>query len=200
MHLGVMVEGQGEIESVPVVVRNILYAQGRYDVSVSRPMRVGGVHNLLNGEPFVRQFNYVANAPDNCGVLIVSDCDDGCPLEYRRRILDRIKRDCAKIDRPVGLVLINREFESLFLSQADHLAATCDYFSPKDARTLVDTAQQVRNAKGVVKESISDFSYKESRDQVKLAARLDTTLLHRHRAGRRLGDAVFQVLRGASDL
>jgi len=62
-------------------------------------------------------------------------------------------------------------------------------------------AETARGAKRLVRNAIKEFTYKESRDQVKLCAGLDIGLLEaRHRAGRRVKSAIGQILAGESDI
>ena len=198
MNIGLMVEGDGEVEALAVLVRNILHRDAIYDVHVGKPMRVGGIDRILNGQLFPKQLEYACSDPQTLGILLTSDCDDGCVLESRAKLLARVTEICGEQPRvPVCVVLFNREFESLFLSQADILRDTTPYFRPDSAEQLVGTWETYRNAKGVVKAAIKEFSYKESRDQGKIAASLNIDQLGlRHRAGKRLLSAVESILYG----
>ena len=196
MNIGVMVEGDGEVEAIPLLLRKILHHSQVFDVEVSRPIRVGGLDRILNGALFPKQLEYACSDPDALGLLITADCDDGCVLQKREMLVQRVLNIVGVTPRvPIDIVLFNREYESLFLSQADILEAGTQFFRPDNAADLVTNWETYRDAKGRVKSSIQDFSYKESRDQGKLTAHLNIDdLSSRHRAGRKLMGAVETML------
>lgn len=201
-NIGLAVEGHGDVDAIPVLVRSILANQSRFDISVAPAIRVGGTSAVLSGSRFPKQFRFLANDPANCGVIIALDADDECPLALRSKIIQRIASDVGTSRVPVAVVLFNREYEALFLSQADILAGTYASFHAGDEEMqAIANSESVRNCKGAVGRYLAELSYKEVRDQAKLTARLDVNLLGtRHRAGKRLVSAIQQVLVGKSDL
>jgi hypothetical protein len=119
--IATIVEGHGEVEAVPVLLRRIVadMAPGLY-INVPRPYRVGR-HALVRPgglEDVVRtQGDRVTSGG---GVLVLIDADDDCPAELGPQLLDRAL--AARPDRRIALVLANREYEAWFLAAAQSLA------------------------------------------------------------------------------
>jgi hypothetical protein len=109
--IATVVEGHGEVEAVPVLLRRIAadVAPDLY-INVPRPYRVGR-HALVRPgglEDVVRtQGDRVASGG---GVLVLIDADDDCPAELAPQLLDRAL--AARRDRRIALVLVNREYEA----------------------------------------------------------------------------------------
>jgi hypothetical protein len=80
VRLGFVIEGHGEVEAVPLLVRRIcqeLYFD--FSVQTSRPVRVTK-SKLLRGDELERAVRLaVANTESQGPVLIVFDADDDCP-------------------------------------------------------------------------------------------------------------------------
>ncbi len=74
-----IVEGDGEVAAVPLLLRNILHYHALCDWRVVRPKRVGSLHALKKN---LERFIYLALHEEACGaILILLNLDDGCPRE-----------------------------------------------------------------------------------------------------------------------
>lgn len=115
-----IVEGDGEVKAVPVLLRryvDLLGWSGRLNVSAirqpaSKLLRVGELERVL--ELVARKLG------GRGGILVLLDCDEGCPAELAPPLLQRMRR--ARPDIPSSLVLARREFEAWFLASAESLA------------------------------------------------------------------------------
>ena len=165
-----IVEGPGEVEAVPILIRRIA-ATAVPDVvpHVPRPIRVKRDRFLKENE-LERYVDLAArqSGPDG-GVLIVLDADDDCPPELAATILRRATR--ARSDRPIKVVLARREYEAWFLAAADSIAGRRGL--PDDI-TAPNDAESIRNAKGWLTSRMPPGrAYKETRDQPALTSLFD---------------------------
>jgi hypothetical protein len=105
-----IVEGHGEVEAVPILVRRIaervdptLYIQARRPLRITRSqlVRAGELERAV--ELAARQVGR------HGGILVLIDSDDDCPAQLGPQLLDRARK--ARNDLPIGVVLAKREFE-----------------------------------------------------------------------------------------
>jgi Domain of unknown function (DUF4276) len=168
-----IVEGQGEVAAVPVLLGRLLgeIAPGRY-CEVPRPYRIGrGVLLAPNGVERVVAAIGEQGGPQT-GVLVLLDADDDCPYELAPALLARA-RDARK-DRPAAVVLAKREFEAWFLAAVPSLRGRRGL--PADLPLPVDP-EQPRDCKGWLSRRRTDGrSYKPTADQAALAAVFDLRL------------------------
>lgn len=168
--LGVIVEGDGEVAAAPVLLRRLAAQLGR-TVTVARPFRVPR-GKLVKPQELQRAVEAVAR---QCGpgapILVLLDADDDCIKELATRLLAEART--ARADRPVAVVLANREFEAWFLAALDSLRGHRNL--PASAR-WPGNPEGVRDAKRVLGELMAPASYSPSIDQVALASRMDLEL------------------------
>ncbi|MBB3295614.1 hypothetical protein FHT39_004294 [Mitsuaria sp. BK045] len=166
-----IVEGDGEVAALPVVLRRLHERFGPYDhVNVLAPIRVYKDRFLNREEEFRR---HLLLAAAKCGeggwILVVLDADDECPKE----LAERIRARAAEVvpHRRVAVVIPKREFEAWFIAAAASLEGVRG-FSSSEADRGID-AETPRNAKGWLKERMHGGSYGETTDQPAFAARFD---------------------------
>ena len=103
-----IVEGPGEVEAIPILIRRIAAAISDVIPHVPRPIRVKRDRFLKSNE----LERYVDLAARRCGpagvVLIVLDADDDCPPGLAATILERATH--ARSDRFIQVVLARREY------------------------------------------------------------------------------------------
>jgi hypothetical protein len=115
-----IVEGYGEVQAVPVLIRRWLEFR-RYrnvDVHVGGPVRASGRGAITaSARPDRGVEHYVRLAwlrrPDV--ILILLDADDDCPKKIGAELLARA-RSVLPEGYPVGVVLACREYEAWFLA------------------------------------------------------------------------------------
>lgn len=171
MNLGLVVEGHGEVQALPVLVRRIVHdSYQRWDVSVSRPIRMSRSRVTAAFPDLERQVAMAAIDAD--AVLALFDSDDDCPATLGPLLLERATK--ASRGRPVAVVLAHREYESWFLAGIDairgHVGIRLDALPPGDP-------EGIRDAKGRLN-SLRDGipRYSETVDQARLSAVLDVEL------------------------
>lgn len=167
MKIACIVEGHGEVEAVPLLIRRI----GRNALvypEVLRPMRIPSSKLRKEGE-LERAVEFSARkCGADGGILILLDCDDDCPANLGPALLARAKR--ARNDRRIGVVLAKREYEAWFLaaaaSLAGHRGLPVDLLPPPNP-------EDIRNAKGWLKNRMEGQCYSETTDQPALTAIFD---------------------------
>lgn len=116
-----IVEGDGEVEAVPVLIRRYaelcsfqrpIHAPPAIRSPASRLRRPGELERTVT-----LAARRIAGAG---GILLVLDSDDDCPATMGPSLLARIRS--ARSDIPSAVVLAHREFESWFLGAAASLA------------------------------------------------------------------------------
>jgi len=172
-----IVEGHGEVEAVGVLVRRIaLDLDPGLVPIVLHPMRISASKLRKSGE-LENAIEFAARRLAGAGgVLVVLDCDDGCPATEGPKLLERARLACRGL--PVCVVLAKREFEAWFLAAAESL---------RGKRGLPMTLsrpgepEEIRDAKGWLDQHLpSGRSYAETTDQPALTAVFDMDVARRN--------------------
>lgn len=174
MILALVVEGHGEVEAVPVLLRRMIsWMAPGVAIEIPRPYRVKRQQIVKEGEleKVVRFMG--AKAGGGGGVLVVLDADDDCAATLGPALLRR-----AQVAFPggnMGLVLAEREFESWFLAGATSLRGHRSL--PYDLAAPVDP-ERIRGAKEWLADKMP-FGYSETLDQSAFAAVVDLGMARR---------------------
>ncbi len=166
---GLIVEGHGDVEGVPALVRNHFARVGIF-AQVLKPMRVPRTK-------VAPRFNDVENAvrflalKEAERILLVMDADDDCPVELSENLAARMGKVSGS-STTVAAVMACREFEGWFLAGLESLRGSRGI--PMDASFGGD-CEKIRGAKEVLTALMpSGISYSETVDQPALASVLDT--------------------------
>jgi hypothetical protein len=121
LRIAAIVEGHGEEQAVPVLVRRLAEGAGFVGrVDVVATLRTPASKLAREGE-LERSVELAARRLGGPGgIVVILDCDDECPATLGPLLLARARR--ARSDLPVALVLARREFEAWFLGAAASLA------------------------------------------------------------------------------
>lgn len=165
-----IVEGDGEVEALPVLIRRIASVVTPEDPPrVERPIRVPR-GRLLKAEELERAVKLAARRAGPGGrILVVFDADDDCPRELGTKVLGRATS--ARTDRHIRVVLAKREYEAWFLAAAESIAGrrelSADLVAP-------EVPEAIRDAKGWLSARMPrGRAYRETRDQAALSATFD---------------------------
>jgi hypothetical protein len=114
-----IVEGDGEMEAVPILLRRILHDKlEAYDWRVGLPKKAHGLTTLRKKLPnFIR---YAQIEPEATHILIILDLDDGCPMVEAQALAEEIRLLAPNL--PVAVVFAHREYEAWFLASLPSLA------------------------------------------------------------------------------
>lgn len=191
-----IVEGHGELEAVPVVVRRIAQATNpRLAVQLGHPLRIPK-SRLVKPSELERAVEIAARRVGvTGGILIVLDSDDGCPAILGPELLERARR--VRSDLPIRVVLAKREFEAWFLAAAESLRGrrglAQDLNSPSDP-------ESIRGAKEWLTAHMAEGQhYVETLDQSALAAVFDLERARRASSFDKFFRDVVSLLRDFSE-
>lgn len=170
VHVVPIVEGYGEVEAVPVLLRRI--AEMTYPgplLKINHPIRVKIGSFLKDVEYFKKQVTLAAAKAAQSGgfVLILLDCEDDCPAVLGPQILEDAK--AVRNDMNYVVVLAYREYESWFLASAPSLRGI--YGFPLDLEPPADV-EAIRDAKGWLG-SRMDRKYDVTTHQLEFTNRFD---------------------------
>lgn len=181
-----IVEGDGEVKALPVLLRRI----GEWQTpdcytQILPPIRVSRMSLLNRPQEFSRHLQLAAlKCGDPGWILILLDADDDCPKALGQKLRDQAQQIVPH--RQVAVVLANREYEAWFIAAAASLDGLRGLrITPDDALT---EAERPRDAKGWLAVRKSDRSgYDPITDQPALSAMMDLQTAHdRSRSFRKL--------------
>jgi hypothetical protein len=121
LRIAAIVEGDGEVESVPVLLRRYAELAGWSGRIFVPPVIRQPASRLLKPGELERIVELAARkVGGRGGILVLLDCEDDCPATLAPALLARVRR--ARSDLPTALVLAHREYEAWFLGAAASLA------------------------------------------------------------------------------
>lgn len=172
LNLACIVEGHGDLDAIPVLVRRIAS-------EIASPVRVNIAHRfriprskLVKERELERAVELAARRTGTGGaVLIVLDSDDDCPAQLGPALLTRAR--IARMDFEVSVVVAHREFEAWFLAAAESLRGyrglSENLSRPPEVETIRGTKDWLSN------HMAKSRRYSETLDQPALAAVVDLT-------------------------
>ncbi|HEY8379185.1 MAG TPA: DUF4276 family protein [Nannocystis sp.] len=173
-HGVIIVEGHGEVEAAQNLVTRLGHEVGLY-LSWKTPRRYPKLH-LQKGVERAAERTRVE--PDVAAMLILKDEDDRCPAEWAPRIASWL-RD-LRLPFPAAVVLLYREYETLFLPCVDLMAGReLDAYGAKRPGLRPGTRfdgdfEAIRGVKEWLSRHFPDgTSYKPTLDQLPMTRMLD---------------------------
>jgi hypothetical protein len=122
VQIAAIVEGHGECEAVPVLIRRVAaQIDPGFVPVVLPPLRIPASKLRLAAE-IERAVELAARKlRGSGGIVIILDCDwsGGCPATDAPELLARATG--ARSDLPIAVILANKEFENWFVAAADSL-------------------------------------------------------------------------------
>jgi len=122
VNIAAIVEGHGEVEAVPILIRRIAqFIKPDFIMNVLPPLRVPA-NRLLKAGEIERTVNFAARKIGRRGgILVLIDCDWAgcCPAQDGPKLLMRALS--VHKDLPIAVVLAKQEFEAWFLAAAESL-------------------------------------------------------------------------------
>ena len=168
-----IVEGYGEIQAVPLLIRRVAQEYAT-DVSIdaSQPIRIPR-SKITKQDELERAVTLAAfRVGKSGGLLLILDADDDCPASLGPQLLARAK-GAVRGRVGVSVVLAKSEFEAWFLAAAKSLRGKRGL--PPDLEPPTQP-EAIRNAKGWLSDRMGQgSSYSEVLDQPALAAMMDLT-------------------------
>lgn len=186
-----LVEGHGEVQAVPVLLRRLLAEAGCHDIGVGQPIRRTQAQ-LRNNADIQKAVRLALLQPDCAAVVIVFDGEDDCPAELANRVRTWAREVAAAT--PADVVVAYREYETWFVAALESLRGSCGI---SGAAIAPPNPESRRDAKSWVEEFMPPGrAYSETGDQPAMSAVFDLGLAHRrNRSFRKLVKAVGDLLR-----
>lgn len=175
VNIACIVEGHGEREAVPLLVRRVAAEiDPQLIVNVTTTLRVPKSRLLKPGE-MERTVDLAARTLNGSGaVWVLIDGDEDCPAELGPSLLQRACE--ARSDVPIAVVIAKCEFEAWFLAAAASLRGQ------RGLSTTVEPPPEpeaVQDAKGWLAERMASGHYSETRDQPAFTAQFDLHVARR---------------------
>ena len=185
-----IVEGHGEGEAAPILLRRLLAEAQCHAVQVGRPIR-RTQSQLRSKEGIQVGVRLALLQPECAAVVILFDGEDDCPKELGEKVRNWAREAAA--GKPCDVVVAYREYETWFLAALESLRG--QYGIATDAVAPANPESR-RDAKDSLEQFMpADRAYSETGDQPAMSAVFDLGLAHRrNRSFRKLVKAVGDVL------
>ncbi len=163
MNIQPVVEGYGDVQAIPHLIRRMLHERSIYDVRISHPFRAGDFWKVRRAFPtLIRQLSKEASA-----TIVLLDNDDGCAIVKREELAQLIPKD---LDTHCELAFLTKEFETLFLADPD---TSKRVLGIPDNVEFPSNPEEVRDAKGWLSRHMPQgFGYKETVHQEQLSSQV----------------------------
>ncbi len=172
-----IVEGHGEVEAVPELVRRILQHHQAYEILVDRPIRQPR-SRLAKEDTFKTAVAVARKQPDCAAILVVFDADKACPADLAPQLLRWGVEQLG--DFPLWVVMAKIEYEAWLIASIETLRGHRNI--RPDALPPVDV-EAIHDAKGWLSAQMPALlEYVETSDQVALTTALDFRLAHQRSA------------------
>lgn len=188
-----IVEGQGELAAVPLLLRRLRDEAQAWGLEIGKPHRKPRTE-LVRKDSLQRAVK-VAALRENCAaILVLLDADDDCPKELAPTLEEWAQE--AAGGHACAVVMANREFEAWFLASIETLRGRAAIL--RDAISHPDP-ETPRDAKGALERLMAHgASYSPTVDQAGLTAHLDLAIAYqRSRSFRKLVSSFGQLAAAA---
>ncbi len=165
-----IVEGDGEVEAVPLLLRRLATAMGIPHVPVGRPIRKDR-GQIVKREGMEKAIELARRQPGCRAVFILFDADDLCTKTDASPLQKRVTELARNL--PNSLTVANKEYEGWFLAGLESLGGTNRNLAP-----YPHDSDQKRGAKEELERRLGIY-YNERADQPKFSARVDLQQVYR---------------------
>jgi len=187
-----IVEGHGEVEAAPVLLRRLVNEAKVFDLKVGKPIRKNR-SELVNRESLLKAVKVALLKPGCRAILILFDSDDDCPKDLAGTVEGWAKQEARNV--PCAVVMAHREYEAWFLASIESLRGK--------HRIRLDAEphprpEGPRDAKGEFEQRmVARTTYSETADQAPLSATFDMRNAYvRCRSFRRMVKAFGELASG----
>ena len=166
--IAAIVEGDGEVQAVPLLLRRLAHSLGSWEVECLRPAPLARAK--IPREPDLKKHIELQARRTGPGgiIVILLDADDDCPANLGPKLTSWAYEQ--RPDRRFVVSVIPREFEAWFLASADSLRGQRG-LSPMLSPPTKDP-ETIRDAKGWLSATMPR-RYRPTLDQAPLAACFD---------------------------
>lgn len=186
-----IVEGDGDLKAVPLLLRNLLAFHGLNETQVLPPHKRGELPKVAAG--FDNYFRMALK--ENAAIILVLDfdcdyCD--CPFLEAEKLYQHAQS--IRINWPFKIAFLVKEFECLFLAETQ---AATNVLSLHPGTEFPNTPEIIRDAKGWLSKALPKGStYKPTVHQAKITAHLNFDKLRETSSDfRHLENALLHLVR-----
>lgn len=165
-HIALVVEGPGDREAVPKLLRDHLLNSKQFEVGVGRPLTAKGRDKLLAEEKLEAFVKQAGRVPGACGVLVVFDADEDSACEIGP---DALARASSATHLPVRVCVAIRSFENWIAASVETV-----FSSETGAAPLADP--EGKGAVGLIKKGLHPAKYVKTAYQASLVSRIDHSI------------------------
>jgi hypothetical protein len=185
-----IVEGHGEVQAAPILLRRLLEEAQCQGIGVGRPIR-RTQSQLRSKEGIQAGVRLALLQPECAAVVILFDGEDDCPKELGAKV--RLWAQDVAVGKPCDVAIAYREYETWFLAALESLRGSHGIRTDATAPT---NPEAKRDAKSTLEEFMpADRAYSETGDQPAMSATFDMALAHRrNRSFRKFVKVVGDVL------
>lgn len=191
-----IVEGHGEVEAVPILLRRIVaHAAPDHAIVQTTPIRVPR-GKIVHANDLSRYVELARNkAGEHGAILILADEDEDCAKELVDSMfaMDMIQ-SCSV---PIAIVFASRCFETWFVVSAKSFAGKRDFpenLVPPEKPEEIQNPKRWLEQHNNLNAGIRRWSYKEPVDQPGLTADLDIEVARRNESFDKLYREVVRLL------
>ena len=170
MNIQPIVEGHGEVEAVPVLVRRLRDLAQAYPLDVNSPIRQH--RDVFFNEADVRKAVRLALKQDGCAAVLLvfdGDAEGDCPRDQVPEILAWARSEAGGI--PCAAVMAYREYEAWFLASIESLRGRRGIRADAESHP---SPEEPKGAKAQLEARMKPGStYHETSDQPALTALFD---------------------------
>jgi hypothetical protein len=187
----IIVEGPGEIDAVPILLRRLLLERQNYDVTIQSPINAHGLGNLTTEKGLEKFLTLALKRPSCSGILIMVDADVDCAKQIAEELAGRARNHNPHV--ATVIVAAKYRYENWFLASTETLGGkrglAADLPIVTEPERIPDAKRWITNHKS------QGRTYKETLDQAPLSQLIDIKLVsQRSRSFRRLVHAVDELL------
>ena len=192
MVIQAIVEGHGEVNAVPELLRRLCYEAGIFAPKLLPAIRAHRTD--FSERARLERWVRLAKLHEPSAIIIIYDADDDCAVTAAS--LTRAVAQPCSLPIPCEVVVANREYESWFLAAMEslrgHRGIAADAAYPGDP-------EEPRDAKGrLSRKMVGNRTYSETADQAGLTATMDLAVAHqRCRSFRKMVKVFGELARAA---
>ncbi len=192
-----IVEGDGEIQAVPNLLKRMLFRHECYDLHIAKPKNAHGCGNLTSPGGIERFIQFALIQPRCEGVLVLLDADEECAYSLAKELARRI--NTLNPSKPVVVVAAKCEYEAWFLASLPTMAGTQLEGRPGLLPGITVQDERIETIRGVKEWLSRNFPegriYKETLDQLPMTRLIDLDIaLAKSRSLRRMEHAIVQLI------
>ncbi|MBI5244754.1 MAG: DUF4276 family protein [Elusimicrobia bacterium] len=168
MKIQPIVEGHGEVEAIPILLRRFCAEARTYDLGVGRPIRRNRSQMLQEDE--LKKAVRLAILQAECGaVLVVLDAHGDCPKDSVGKLMAWSKQAAGSY--PIAVVMAKQEYEAWFLAAVESLRGIRGI---REDAVFSAESEEKQGAKEALENLMTpDRSYIETADQAALSESFD---------------------------